>query len=243
MEKVAIVIPARYASTRFPGKPLIQIGGISMIERVYRQCEKATGIAEIWVATDNQAIHDAVSKFGNVMMTSPEHKSGTDRLVEASQRIDADIFINVQGDEPFIPPEMIHEVSAAVMSAEKSIYVGTLCSSFNTADEIRDQNIVKVVTDVNDFALYFSRSVIPCPRDGRLEEAVNLYYRHIGIYAYRKEFLLKFPRLQNSPLENIEKLEQLRVLQAGYAIKTPATSHHSPGVDVPEDIEKLRELF
>jgi len=242
MENVAIIIPARYASTRFPGKPLVQIGGISMIERVYRQCEKASGISEIWVATDSPSIYDAVNKFGNVMMTSPEHKSGTDRLVEASQKIDADIFINVQGDEPFIPPEMIHEVSAAVMS-EKSICVGTLRSSFKTADEIRDPNIVKVVTDKNDFALYFSRSVIPHPRDGLIEEAVNLYYRHIGIYAYRKEFLLKFPKLPDSPLENIEKLEQLRVLQGGYAIKTPATSHHSPGVDVPEDIDKLRELF
>jgi len=242
MEKVAIVIPARYQSKRFPGKPLVKIGDITMIERVYRQCMKVPNISKVCVATDNRLIFEEVERFGNAMMTSSSHQSGTDRLVEASEKIDADIFINVQGDEPFIPPEMISEALEAVLS-KQDVCVGTLRSSFSSPEEVKDPNIVKVVVDKNDFALYFSRAVIPYPRDSGCkieEEQIKFYNRHVGIYVYRKEFLVKFKSLPESYMENIEKLEQLRILQSGFRIKAPYTSYHSPGVDTPLDIEHLK---
>ncbi len=237
-ERVTIVIPARYKSVRFPGKPLIKIGNTTMVERVYRQCLKARGIFGIWVATDDKRIYDEVRSFsGNVIMTSPDHKSGTDRIVEASKKVDGDIFVNVQGDEPFIPPEMIEEVYLPLIS-EKSTVVSTLRSLLVKDEDIKNPNNVKVVVDSDDFALYFSRSQIPFRRDED-DPKYHDYYKHIGIYAYHRDFLTIFSKLKESALEKIEKLEQLRIIENGYKIKAPLTPHHSPGIDTPEDLDKV----
>jgi 3-deoxy-manno-octulosonate cytidylyltransferase (CMP-KDO synthetase) len=241
---ITAVIPARYASSRFPGKPLAPILGKTMIQRVYEQTAQAVGVDRVVVATDDIRIAEEVSGFGGeVQMTRADHATGTDRLAEVTARLDTDLVINVQGDEPLIDPRMIEAV-VAPLAADARIPMGTLKTPLLSWDEYRDPNVVKVVTDGRGFALYFSRAPIPYPRDLAVENAevqpssLGLF-RHVGLYVYRKDFLLKFAALPASPLEKLEKLEQLRALENGYAIRVVETDLVSLGVDTPEDLMRV----
>ncbi|HEX6691166.1 MAG TPA: 3-deoxy-manno-octulosonate cytidylyltransferase [Burkholderiales bacterium] len=236
-----VVIPARYASTRFPGKPLADLGGKPMVVRV---CERAakSGAASVHVATDDERIADAVRAAGHqALMTSAEHVSGTDRLAEAAKKLklkNDQVVVNVQGDEPLIPPELIAQV-ANLLAAKKHAQVSTACHALHEGFD--NPNIVKVVLDHEGYALYFSRSGIPYPREKR---ARTTPYRHAGIYGYRVGFLRKFSALAVSPLEQVEALEQLRVLWHGFRIAVAVSETEiPPGVDTPQDLEAVRKMI
>lgn len=239
-----VVIPARYASSRLPGKPLADIGGISMVERVYRQA-LASGASRVVVATDDSRVAALVEHFGGeVCMTQAEHQSGTERLAEVVTmlQLTADtIVVNVQGDEPFIPPSLIQQVAHNLASQQRAA-MATLAVPLHDASEIANPNIVKVVCDNAGYALYFSRSVIPFDRDGRAQHALSVHYRrHIGIYAYRASFIQRYVAWPVSTLEQIESLEQLRVLWHGEAIHVDTALEIPPvGVDTPADLEHAR---
>lgn len=242
--KFIAIIPARYASSRFPGKPLAVLGGKPVIERVYEQVTKV--LPEAWVATDDQRIFDAVVAFGGrAVMTRADHKSGTDRIEEAAEKIgtDADVIVNIQGDEPFIQPSQIEEVCRQF--DDPSTQIATLGKPFTTMDAVDNPNSPKIVTDVNGFALYFSRSVIPFVR-GK-EHATWMehfpYLKHLGIYAYRREVLKEVRRLPQSPLELAESLEQLRWLQNGYRIRVGLTDVETVGIDTPADLERAEKFL
>lgn len=243
MNKV-VIIPARYASVRFPGKPLININGKPMIQWVFENSKKA--IEYVYVATDDKRIFDAVKNFGgNVVMTSPDHKSGTDRCAEAISYIEKelnqniDIVINVQGDEPFINPKQIELISKAF--DDPIVEIATLAKNITDKEILFDENKVKVVFDNNNFALYFSRNPIPFIRGVDKSSWINSQYHflHIGMYAFRKETLMKITKLEQSKLEKLESLEQLRWLENGYKIKVLITEYESIGIDTPEDLKKL----
>ena len=239
------IIPARYQSTRFPGKPLALIHGKPMIQWVYERSAEA--LSEVWVATDDQQILDAVKSFGgNAIMTSTEHRSGTDRCAEAALRlssdIDFDVVVNIQGDEPFIQPEQIRKLMTCF---ESDADIATLVRRISDLDELADPNKPKVVLGVNSDALYFSRAAIPYTRDfekGRWLEDVN-YWAHIGIYAYRKDILQQITGLLPGTLEKAESLEQLRWLENGFRIRVAETDYHSFGIDTPEDLKRALKLF
>lgn len=241
------IIPARYASTRFPGKPLADIHGKTMIQRVYEQTLLA--IDEVWVATDDERIKTAVETFGgNVVMTSAEHQSGTDRIAEAvatiskSNQQEYDVVINIQGDEPFIQPEQIELVKACFDSPNTQI--ATLVKQISTQEDIFDPNKVKAVINKDLKALYFSRSPIPYQRGVEKEEWLNsgTFYKHIGMYAYKSEVLQEITQIEQSSLELSESLEQLRWLENGYWIQTDITEHESIGIDTPEDLERIKKM-
>lgn len=241
------IIPARFASTRFPGKPLADINGKPMIQKVYEQASKA--LEQVWVATDDSRIEDCVKNFGgNVIMTSPDHQSGTDRIAEAALQISEklnlqfDVAINIQGDEPFIQPEQINSLKNCFDNPATEI--ATLIKSITNPDEIFDTNKVKVIRGKDQRALYFSRSPIPFVRGDDKENWVNkhTFFKHIGMYAYRYEALMKVTKLSQSPLELSESLEQLRWLENGYWIQTETTEHESIGIDTPEDLERVKEM-
>lgn len=240
--KTAVVIPARYASTRFPGKPLVEIEGTSMIQRVYQQASQCSEVNEVIVATDDERIFNHVKGFGGqVQMTAATHQSGTDRCAEVANGLDVDLLVNVQGDEPFIDPEQIKQLIGLFQRADCQI--GTLVAQVTTLQELQDPNRVRVVRDVNDKALYFTRSTIPylrnAPHDNwHLERP---YYKHVGIYAYRKNVLQQIAQLPASGLEIAEGLEQLRWLENGYSIYTALTSSESPCIDTPQDLELLKD--
>lgn len=238
--KALCVIPARYASTRLPGKPLAMIAGKPMIQHVYERASQAKRPQAVLVATDHELVYEAVQAFGGkAMLTSPEHPTGTDRLAEVARAYaDYDIIINVQGDEPLIAPEIIDKLAAA-FDEEPELVMATLASVMDES-EYANPNAVKVVTDLQGYALYFSRSLIPFPR-AKVEEMP--VYKHIGIYAYRREFLLAFAALRPTPLERTESLEQLRALEYGHRIKVLKTEFQSIGVDTPEDLEKVNQLL
>ena len=234
---VIIVIPARYGSTRFEGKPLAEINGKPMIYHVYQRAKKVKCVDDVIVATDDERIKKAVEAFnGKAVMTSKEHKSGTDRVAEVAERIDADIIVNVQGDEPLISPEAIEQAVMPLVE-NKKIRMSTLMTKITKEAEYNDHNIVKVVTDKEGFALYFSRSLIPYPRG---KQRLNAY-KHIGIYVYRKDFLIRFAAMSQTPLEQTESLEQLRVLENGFKIKVVETDYDSISVDTPRDLEVIYE--
>ncbi|MDO3379370.1 3-deoxy-manno-octulosonate cytidylyltransferase [Geoalkalibacter halelectricus] len=244
---VTAIIPARYASTRFPGKPLVDILGKPMIQRVYERVRQAQGIDRVLVATDDPRIHDAVRAFGGeVAMTRADHPTGTDRLAEVAALLDTDLVVNVQGDEPLIDPRMIEE-ALAPMRTDASIPMGTLKTPIATVEEFLNPNVVKVVTDREGYALYFSRAPIPHPRDlaADLPQAMaqNAPFKHVGLYVYRRDFLLRYPHLPVTPLEDLEKLEQLRALEHGFRIRVVATELNSLGVDTPEDLERVRHAL
>jgi 3-deoxy-manno-octulosonate cytidylyltransferase (CMP-KDO synthetase) len=244
--RVTAVIPARFASTRFPGKPLADLHGKPMIQWVYERTRRATGIGRVIVATDDERIAAAVAAFGGeVQMTRADHPTGTDRLAEVAARIETDLVVNVQGDEPLIDPRMIDQ-ALAPMRRNPGVPMGTLKTPVASVEEYLSPNVVKVVTDRQGFALYFSRAPIPHPRDlaGDLEANLGQVeaYKHIGLYVYRKDFLLTYPKLSATPLEQLEKLEQLRALEHGFRIKVAATELTSVGVDTPADLERVREL-
>jgi 3-deoxy-manno-octulosonate cytidylyltransferase (CMP-KDO synthetase) len=245
MSALLAIIPARYASTRFPGKPLADIKGKSMIQRVYEQVGKASRITGVVVATDNLLIYDHVKAFGgNVVMTSEKHPSGTDRCYEALalQKEKFDYVINIQGDEPFIEPEQI-DLLAGALNGDTEI--ATLAKRITDADSLFNPNVVKVVFSKEGRALYFSRSPIPHQRNKPESDwpAHGIFYKHIGMYAYRSDILERITQLPVSPLEAAESLEQLRWLENGYSITVMETHRESLGIDVPEDISKaLRYL-
>ncbi|OZB06075.1 MAG: 3-deoxy-manno-octulosonate cytidylyltransferase [Idiomarina sp. 34-48-12] len=242
-----VIIPARYASSRLPGKPLAMIGNKTMIQRVYERAA-AAGAAEVIVATDDQRIIDAVEAFGGrAMMTSPHHNSGTERIAEVIDYLaiaDDQVVVNVQGDEPFIPPEIIRQV-ADNLANQKVAQMATLAVPISAMEEVQSPHAVKVVTDVNGYALYFSRAPIPYERDGltqnRLGELAD-YRRHIGIYAYRAGFVWRYIEWAPSPLEQIESLEQLRVLWYGERIHVAEAIALPPaGIDTPADLARANQ--
>ena len=243
------IIPVRFRSTRLPGKPLLEISGKTIIEHVYERSRRASLLRDVIVATDDERIATVVRRNGGkAVMTPTTIQSGSDRVAYAAKTIDADIVVNIQGDEPLIDPRMIDETVQALFDDE-TVQVSTPVKKITSAEEVGNPNIVKVVLDENNFALYFSRSVIPhqCPgenpstRGGSLTD--HLYYKHIGLYVYRKDFLLTFTQWEPSPLERAEELEQLRILEHGHRIKCVITEHDSFSIDTPEDFERLKSVM
>ena len=241
------IIPARYNSTRFPGKPLIKIGGKTMIRRVYERC--TLSLNNVIVATDDKRIRKEVEGFGgHAIMTSPDHKSGTDRCAEAvtlyqkSNNKPVDVVINIQGDEPFLDPAILSHLSKSFI--DPKIRISTLVKKITNKKEIFDPNLPKVVIDKNGMALYFSRSPIPYVSNIEKTKWVVEYpfYKHIGIYAFRKEVLMELTQLPFSSLEQAESLEQNRWLENGYRIHVIETQHESVSVDTPEDLEKINNM-
>ncbi len=246
MIKTLGIIPARYASTRFPGKPLVDIKGKSMIQRVYEQATKAGGLTDIVVATDDTRICKHVEKFGgNVVMTSTHHVSGTDRCYEAWQktRPDCEAVVNIQGDEPFIDPAQIDALIDLL--SYKEIKLASLAKKITSVEELQNQHVVKVVMDHNGKALYFSRSPIPYLRQSFGSDTGSRpdFYKHIGLYAYQTDTLSEIVKLPASMLEKSEALEQLRWLEHGYEIFLKITDKESISIDTPEDLEKLINII
>lgn len=243
--KIIAIIPARYESSRFPGKPLAIINGKPMIQRVYEQTSKAFN--DVCVATDDMRIFETVEKFGGkAIMTSKSHRSGTDRCLEAyykyigNNKNNSDIVINVQGDEPYIHPEQLCELSNCFN--DDNIQIATLVKKIHTTKELFNNNSPKVILDKNNFALYFSRAPIPFSREHEIDDnfiEISNYYRHIGLYGYRATILEQICNLPESFLEKTEKLEQLRWLENGYKIKTALTEYETYAVDTPEDMALL----
>ena len=246
-----VVIPARYASSRLHGKPLADIAGRPMVVHVAERA-RASGAGAVWVATDNQAVFDAVQLHGHqVMMTRADHATGTDRVAEVAQRLglgDDEVVVNVQGDEPLIEPELIREVVQS-LAEHGEASIATACHPITDAESLRNPNVVKVVLDHSGHALYFSRAPIPYPRDGFAKHQSALTpglpsYRHIGVYAYRARFLHLYPRLQPAAIERFEALEQLRALWHGHRIAVAVTAHAAEaGVDTTEDLARVRRIF
>ena len=247
--KAVVVIPARYASTRLPGKLILPevkaVTGRYIIEHVYQNVRQAKRIHKVIVATDNQLIYDIVKGFGGeVEMTSRSHTSGTDRIAEVAGRLDADIIVNVQGDEPEVSANMIDQV-IDILVEDKETGMATLANIIKDATELANPHVVKVVVDNCGYALYFSRSQIPYVRDSKdpIKEPGVAFLKHLGIYAYRKDFLLKYSKLPASSLEDAEKLEQLRALSNGYKIKVAITNYASRGIDTMEDLTAFMERY
>lgn len=244
MSKFIAVIPARYASSRFPGKPLARLGGKYVIERVYEEVAKA--LDEVWVATDDSRIYDVVEGFGGkVVMTRSDHKSGTDRIAEAVNTInsDADVVVNVQGDEPFIHRSQIDEVCRCFDDPQTQI--ATIGKYFATMDEVNNPNSPKIIVDNNGYALLFTRATVPFVRGVPNEQWLEHYpyLKHLGLYAYRKDVLSQITRLPMSTLEKAESLEQLRWLQNGYRIKVGITDVETIGIDTPADLIRAEEFL
>jgi len=268
---VLIVIPARYGSTRFPGKPLASLQGKPVIQHVYEQAAKAKRADEVVVATDDERIAAAVGRFGGrAVMTSPAARSGTERAAEVTRSRTAEVIITVQGDEPLVHPSMVDQL-AEHLERHRAIPMASLMTTLTQPEDLSNPNVVKVVVDRDGFALYFSRSPIPHVRDEQLgsrlkaqesaqgsrlkaegnplePRALNLerfshqpsaYYKQLGIYGYQRHFLLQFPHLEPTPLEQTEQLEQLRALEHGYRIKLLETSHDTVGIDTPEDLKRV----
>lgn len=235
----AIVIPARFAATRLPGKPMRVIAGKTMIQRVY---EKAVAVKEadfVVVATDHQGIYDNVKSFGGqVIMTSPHHQTGTDRIAEVAKQIKCDIIVNVQGDEPLIKSETIALCAKPLIKNSNEV-MATLKHKLFSQEEIQNPNFVKVITDKNDYAIYFSRFAIPFARN----DCGFQYFKHIGIYAYRKDFLLQYAQMPQTLLEKSESLEQLRAIENGYRIKVLETEDIPMGIDTEDDLKKVQAIL
>lgn len=231
------VIPSRYASTRLEGKPLKDICGHTMVEWVYKRALKSK-LDSVVIATDDERIVKEVEAFGgNVILTRKDHLNGTSRIAEVCETYtDYDVIVNIQGDEPLIEPDMINSIIDSFVE-DNTIPMSTLKYKLTDMSEIENPNAVKVVTDKNDFAIYFSRSVIPYPRNLNM----NNYYKHVGIYGYKREFVMEYAKMPSTPLELSESLEQLRVLENGYKIKVLETPYKIIGVDTQEELERVRE--
>jgi 3-deoxy-manno-octulosonate cytidylyltransferase (CMP-KDO synthetase) len=247
MKKV-IIIPARLDSSRLPKKVLLDLKGKTVIQRVYEQCLKVKNVDGVYVATDSMEIKEVCETFtNNVIITKSTHQSGTDRIGEAILSIDCDIVINVQGDEPFIEPSLIEALVNSFSNSD--ILMSSAMSKINNTKDLQNTNVVKVVTDLHNNALFFSRSLIPFPRDVKeisiAKEVLEMgqFFRHIGIYGYRKDFLLQFVNMEQSYLEKIEKLEQLRALENGFKIKMIETDSSSTGIDTHEDFEEALKKY
>ena len=247
MQRVVAIVPARFNATRFSGKPLALLNGKPIIQHVFEQTAKAGLIDKTLVATDDKRIYDTVVGFGGeAVMTSESHATGTDRVAEAAAGLDCDIVVNVQGDEPFIRPGMIDDL-VGMMQADSKASIGTIAKRITDIKEVLSPDVVKVVLDGDDFAIYFSRSPIPFYRDewAGLDDIKlsgnTLIYKHIGIYAFRKDDLLKFTELGESTVEKAERLEQLRALNSGMKIKVKETIHDTLGIDTVDDLKKAEE--
>ena len=234
------VIPARYASSRFPGKALVSIAGKTMLQHVWERASQARYLTSVVIATDDDRIYSAAQSFGaRVVMTRSDHVSGTDRVAEVASASDAEWVVNVQGDEPTLDPSAIDVAILGVFDQEDAL-MGTLKTRIHNPEVARDPNVVKVVTDQQSNAIYFSRAPIPFVRQAG--EQVD-YFKHIGLYIYRREFLLAYPDLPVGPLERAERLEQLRALENGFKIRVVETDYDALGVDTPEDLKHVTELF
>jgi len=248
MKKI-VVIPARLNSTRLPNKVLLDLRGKSVVQRVYEQCLKAKNIDEVFIATDSVKVYNDCFKFtNNIIMTKDTHQSGTDRIAEIVENIECNVVINVQGDEPFIEAELIDSL---VNAFTDNISMVSAMHKITEVDDLKNHNVVKVTLDKQSNALYFSRSIIPHHRDDwdsllschdTIPQSLR-FFRHLGIYGYTKEFLLKFANMKQTYLERVEKLEQLRVLENGYKIKMIETAYDSMGIDTQEDYHKALELI
>jgi len=248
MRKI-VVIPTRLNSTRLPNKVLFDLKGKTVVQRVYEQCLKAKNIDEVYIATDSEEVKISCKLFtNNIIMTDKTHKSGTDRIAQAVKYINCDVIINVQGDEPFIEPSLIEKIANSFLDND-TVIVSAL-HKIKYVEDLKSSNVVKVTIDKNFNALYFSRSIIPHYRnewnqlleDNTIPEDLK-FYRHLGIYGYTKKFLLEFSNMEQSYLERLEKLEQLRVLENGYKIKMIETDYNSIGIDTQEDYEKALEIL
>lgn len=244
--KIIAIIPARYASTRLPAKPLVDICGKPMIQRVYEQAQQSKLITDVIVATDDDRIAFAVRMFGGkAQMTPVDIQSGSDRIAHVAKELNADIVVNVQGDEPLIDPLLIDQTIQTLINDGDAVVSTTVKKTLSHQD-VFNPNIVKVVLDKNNYALYFSRSPIPHIRDAKKDSDWfngTHFYKHFGIYVYRKKFLQHFTTLPQSPLEQAEKLEQLRILEHGFKIKCVVTDYESVPVDTPEDLKKVVEYL
>jgi len=240
--RVVAVIPARYASSRFPGKALAEIAGKPMVQHVAERAAQAKTVGWVLVATDDERIAAAVRAYGTeAVLTSPSHPSGTDRIAEAIREIPCDLVVNVQGDEPLLPPEMVDE-AVEPFSAESALEMGTVCRVIEDARDLTDPNVVKVVRDLQGYALYFTRSPVPHTREGQRRAGARPC-KHIGLYVYRRDFLFRFTAWKPTPLEEAERLEQLRALEHGVRIRVVETRHDSVGVDTPDDLARVQRLL
>jgi 3-deoxy-manno-octulosonate cytidylyltransferase (CMP-KDO synthetase) len=254
LTKISAVIPARYGSSRFEGKPLTDILGKPMIRYVYEGVRESKLIDEVIVATDDQRIMESVQSFGGkAVMTSPTHFTGTDRVAEVAKKLKSEIIVNVQGDEPLIKGNIIDKAIRPLLT-EDALQLSTLMTRIEEVKDWLNPHIVKVVVDQKNYALYFSRSPIPFPRDlqirrlesnpfGRSRPLPKRVFKHIGVYVFRRKFLLHFSKMRPSPLEKLEKLEQLRALENGYRIKVNPVNYEPLSVDTPEDLQKVISYF
>jgi 3-deoxy-manno-octulosonate cytidylyltransferase (CMP-KDO synthetase) len=240
--KVVAIIPARYASTRLPGKPLVPLAGKPMIQHVYERAKRAQTVHHILVATDDQRILDAVQSFGGqARMTRSDHRTGTERIAEVAAHEPGDIFVNVQGDEPLIDPAAIDTAVGALLE-EPLARIATVATPIRRAGDIMDPNVVKTVLDFDDNALYFSRAPIPWIRDTQQKIHVK-YWKHLGLYVFLRDALLEYPTLPQGELEKIEQLEQLRWLENGWHIRVAEVAHDAVSVDSPEDVVRVEKLL
>lgn len=239
--KIIAVIPARYQASRFPGKLMQKLGDNSVIATTYQNVVETRLFDDVFVATDSEIIFEEIQKIGGKAMMTGKHETGSDRIAEAIQNIDCDIIVNVQGDEPFLKVNPLKQlISVFYDDTNEEISLASLKIKLKNQEEIQSPNNVKVITDKDDFALYFSRSVIPYPRETSVE---TTYFKHIGVYAFRKQALLNFAKLPMRPLEIAEKIECLRYLEYGMKIKMIETDFVGVGIDVPEDLEKARRII
>lgn len=240
--KILGVIPARFQSSRFPGKALARIASKPMLQHVYERASQARYLTSTLIATDDERIYEVARSFGaRVRMTLPDHQSGTDRVAEVASAEESELVVNIQGDEPLIDPDAI-DAAILPLAHDSDIVMGTLRKKIEDAREIDDPNVVKVVTDLRGDAIYFSRCPIPFYRDAPAA-ATRAYYKHIGLYVYRRDFLLQYSQLPVGPLERAERLEQLRAMENGYRIRVTETEYESLGVDTPGDLERVSGLF
>jgi 3-deoxy-manno-octulosonate cytidylyltransferase (CMP-KDO synthetase) len=240
--EVVVVIPSRYAATRLPGKPLVNLAGKPMVQRVYEQAKLAQTVHRVLVATDDQRIVDAVQAFaGEARMTRSDHRTGTERIAEVAAHEPGDVFVNVQGDEPLIDPVAIDTAVAALLE-DPPAQIATVATPIRHVPDIMDPNVVKTVLDFDSNALYFSRAPIPWVRDTQQKIHVR-YWKHLGLYVFQREALLEYPTLPQGELEKIEQLEQLRWLENGWKIRVAEVEHDAVSVDVPEDVTRVEKLL
>jgi len=240
--EVVVVIPSRYGSTRLVGKPLVTLAGKPMVQHVYERAKRAQTVHRVLVATDDQRIVDAVKGFGGeARMTRPDHRTGTERIAEVAAHEGGDIFVDVQGDEPLIDPVAI-DIAVGALLENSEAQVSTVATAIRHAGDIVDPNVVKTVLDFDDNALYFSRAPVPWVRDTQQKIHVK-YWKHLGLYAFRRNALLEYATLPQGELERIEQLEQLRWLENGWKIRVAEVAHDAVSVDVPEDVARVEELL
>jgi 3-deoxy-manno-octulosonate cytidylyltransferase (CMP-KDO synthetase) len=240
--EVVVVIPARYASTRLPGKPLVSLAGKPMIQRVYERARLAKRATRVIVATDDDRIVQAVQSFGGeARLTRPDHRTGTERVAEVAAHVDGDVFVNVQGDEPLLDPAAVDTAVAALLE-DPAAPIATVATLIKQASDIMDPNVVKTVLDFDDNALYFSRAPIPWVRDASEKRRVR-HLKHLGLYVFQRDVLLEYPTLPQGELEKIEQLEQLRWMENGWKIRVAEVEHDAVSVDVPADVARVETLL